>query len=105
MPRLEAAGVTDLAAHGAEIELLVDAWCGLVRARNGCRTAKDGTSRSTWRRLAEARRSDARSIAASLRTESGEPLDVATATDSAGVDAALEALFAAETEVREHARV
>ncbi len=105
LPRLSAAGVTHLAEHGADLELLVDAWCGLVRARHGWRTAKDGTSRSTWKRLAEARRADARCVARRLHTESGVPLDIAEAADAPALDAALDALFCAEVGQREHAAV
>lgn len=105
MPRLSAAGVTDLALRGAEVELLVDAWCGLVRAKAGWRRARDGTTRSTWKRLAEARRNDVRSVAAMLRTESGEPLDIAAAADDESLDAALDALFGATTAGRAHAAV
>lgn len=105
IPRLEAAGVTNLAFHGAELEFLVDAWCGLVRARDGWRAAKDGTSRATWKRLAEARRNDARSVASILRTETGERIEVATATDDTAIDAALAALFGAHHENTQHAEV
>jgi hypothetical protein len=105
LPRLEAAGVANLAYHGAELEFLVDAWCGLVRARNGWRAAKDGTSRATWKRLAEARRNDARSVAAVLRTDTGEQIEVATAADAAAIDAALSALFGAHQENTQHAEV